>query len=221
MIEMFEHKFVPDIEIVGELPAVVPMQDIIDEPMVWGADWAFTRQHGGPLTQAVLDQLETQRPLLDEIQARGRYVCIDTESQFLLLGQYPSIPGWHCDSIMEVDGRNDVSQQEVDCIHFMVSISDHEGGVSQTLFADETTTMKIDKDHVWQSVHQQAERLILHRRIIPDGKLVKFSMNTLHCPSACYQAGWRFWFRLSAYHKPPKNQLMYRTQVYTSVESRP
>ncbi len=221
MIETFEHIFVPSVEVVGELPAVVPTQDIIDEAMVWSADWAFTREYGGPLTQAVLDALESQRDLLTEIEDRGRYICIDTEGQFLLLGQYPSIPGWHCDSVPAAASAVDLGPQYDDCIHFMVSISDHEDGVSQTLFAADTATMQIDKDHVWQSVHQQADRLLLHRRIIPDGKLVKFSMNTLHMPTACYQQGWRYWFRLSAYHKPPHNKVLSRVQIYSPLESRP
>lgn len=213
-MDTIEHTFVADIEIVGELTACVATRSIKDEPCLSNSDWAFARVQGGSLTQAVLDQLEPQRPLLAAIQQQGLHLCIDTESQFMLPGQYPAIPGWHCDSSTELSRQNENE------LFFVSSISDQKDGVSQTLFSNGAVTMLVDRDHLWQSVHQQAERLILNRQIIPDGNIVRFSMNTLHCPTACYQAGWRFWFRLAVTIKKPQNKLLRQIQIYSPIESR-
>ena len=94
MIETGMHTFVPDVKVVGRMEPVVNTRAIIDEPMIWGADLNFARRHGGPLTRMVIEVLEGEVPAIQEIERQGRYACIDTESQFLLIGQFPSIPGW-------------------------------------------------------------------------------------------------------------------------------
>ena len=208
-----QHTFVAEAEIVGELPDVVPTQMIIDEPSISSGDWDFARDQGGPLTQAVLNKLEGLQSLAPE-NRQTRNICIDTESQFMLLGQFPAIPGWHCDS------PHVIEKNSADELFFVCSISDQAGGVSQTLFAVGSTTILVDSEHLWQSVHRQAERSILNRQLIADGKIVQFSMNTLHCPTACYNKGWRFWFRLAVTDRKPANKLLSRIQIYSPIESR-
>jgi hypothetical protein len=223
MIQMTTHTFVPDVRVVGRIEPVVAMETIIAEPMLWGASWEFSREHGGPLTQRVLDALEPELPEMQAIaRPHGRYLNIDTESQDLIEGQYPSIPGWHCDA-MSVRRPNDgeaEAQIARDTIVYTCFLSTEPQGVSQTLFAAEPLTLEVDTDHVWNSVHRGAERFLLHREKGRDGDVIRFDGNTLHRSSECHRTGWRYWFRLTIYPKPPKNIIKNRVQVYTPIESR-
>jgi hypothetical protein len=222
MIETRMHTFVPSLVRVGAVEAVVPMEAIIAEPMLWSATWAFAREHGGPLTQGVLDVLEAERDRIDAVCAGGRHAVIDTESQDLMAGQYPSIPGWHCDAItVPRPGEDGDHQRRVrETIVYSCSVSSQPGGVSQTLFAAEPLTLEVDLDHVWPSVHRGAEDRLLRREKMRDGEVVRFDGATLHRSAACHRSGWRYWFRLTLYHKPPQNVIKRRVQVYTPVESR-
>ncbi|HEV3485481.1 MAG TPA: hypothetical protein VG106_08740, partial [Vicinamibacterales bacterium] len=153
---------------------------------------------------------------------RGRHLNIDTQSQHLMEGQFPSIPGWHCDA-MSVKGPRDTDADEQiarDTIVYTCFVSTNEDGVSQTLFADEPLTLEVDTDHVWPSVHRGAELHLLRRQKVKDGDVVRFDGNTLHRAAECHRAGWRYWFRLTVYHKPPRNVVKRMVQVYTPVEAR-
>lgn len=215
MIETRTHTFVPDIRVVGRVEPVVPKETISAEPMLWSASWDFARQHGGPLTHGVMDALAPMRAEMEALEAQGRYVCIDTESQDLLEGQYPSIPGWHCDG----DG-GPADRIATDAIVYACFLSNRPDGVSRTTFAAEPLTLEVDLDHIWPSVHRGTERFLLRREKQNDGEVVRFDGNTLHRSSDCHRSGWRYWFRLTIYRKPPRNVLKRRVQVYTPVESR-
>ncbi len=215
MIETRTHTFVPDVRVVGRVDPVVPKEIIIGEPMLWSASWDFARQRGGPLTQRVMDALQPCRPEITEREARGRFLCIDTESQDLMEGQYPSIPGWHCDGD---GGPNDRIASEA--IVFACFLSSEPGGVSRTVFAAEPLTLEVDLDHIWPSVHRGVERFLMRRERVADGDIIRFDGNTLHRASDCHRGGWRYWFRLTVYRKPPNNVIKTRAQVYTPVESR-
>jgi hypothetical protein len=208
---MVTHTFVPNVRVVARLDPVVPMETIIAEPMLWSASIAFAREKGGPLTQAVLDALGPAMPEIED----GRFVNIDTESQDLMEGQYPSIPGWHCDGDGGPSGR--ISS---DALVFACFQSSRPGGVSRTIYAAEPLTLEVEPDHVWPSVHRGVERFLMRREHANDGDVIRFDGNTLHRASDCYAGGWRFWFRLTVYQKPPQNVIKHRTQVYTPIESR-
>ena len=223
MKELRTHQFVPNVHTVGRVAPVASASELANEPMVWGADLEFARANGGPLTHSVLDAMESEMPLIRSIEALGRYAVVDTESQFLLPDQYPSIPGWHCDSVPEFGednpcvGQPDLSQIDEDGIHYTASIAEHPGGVSQTSFAAQSVNIEYDMDHVWDSVGKQAERKLLQRQTMADGDIVRFDQNTLHKSTPCHQKGLRFWLRLSLYHKKPLNKVLNRVQVYTVI----
>src|SRR5438874_10468983 len=101
--------------------------------MLWSASIDFARQRGGPLTRGVLDALAPAMAEIDALVAgHGRFVNIDTESQDLMEGQFPSIPGWHCDGDGGPAGR--ISS---DALVFGCFQSSRPGGVSRTIYAAE------------------------------------------------------------------------------------
>lgn len=205
MVQMTRHTFVPSVRVVGKIDPVAPWEVIFAEPMLCGASWGFARERGGPLTQRVLDVLEAEVP-------GGRGARIDTQSQDLMEGQYPAIPGWHCDSAS-------IPRADVRPVYtcFVSSVA---GGVSRTLFAAEPLTLDIDNDHVWGSTHRGAELFLMHRQVAEDGDVVRFDDNTLHRAAECHQRGWRYWFRLAISDDPPRNAIKTTVQIYTPIESR-
>ena len=120
MIEIREHHFVPMFQVVAKLPTIIPTQAIADEPLLWGAGWDFAKENGGPLTQMVMDSLAGEMETIRALEGKGRYPVIDTEGQHLLVGQFPSIPGWHCDSLPDAN----LDQASEDAVHYTFSASE-------------------------------------------------------------------------------------------------
>jgi hypothetical protein len=207
MIQTTRHTFVPSVRVVGRIDPVAPWEVIFAEPMLCGASWEFARAQGGPLTQRVLDVLEDEVP-------GGRGARIDTQSQDLMEGQYPAIPGWHCDAASIP--RDDAAEAAV----YTCFVSSVAGGVSRTLFAAEPLTLDVDRDRVWGSTHRGAELFLMHRQIAEDGDVVRFDGNTLHRAAECHQRGWRYWFRLTMTDQAPRNAIKTTVQIYTPIESR-
>lgn len=215
--------FTPSTRIVGSLAGRVPTESIEAEPMLFSASPSFAREQGGPLTQAVLGVLEGT----DEIEeaamfakTRGLWLVIDTRSHMLMPGFCPAIPGWHCDAYPR---RGYASQPDVrggtpDAWHYVTHLSDQDVGPSRTIFADEPLSVDIAEDdrHVWKTVHDAATARVLRALQFLDGEVVRFSQPTLHrvAPAEC--RGWRWWFRMSMYYRPPLNRIRRQVQVYTT-----
>lgn len=188
---------------------------IIAEPLLYSASLEFAACYGGPLTRAVLRKLPNWDP------PNGFHWVVDTRTHMLMPGQYPAIPGWHCDGVPRGNytAQPDLNQLRDDVWHVVAHVSTHPEGVSNTQFITEPYEIDCDESRVWASVHEHLKRTDVELSgsvLTPgDGAITRFKMPTLHRATPAKHRGWRWWFRASMYYNRPVNQIRNHVQVYT------
>ena len=167
--------------------------------------------------------LERERPLMREIEAHGRHVCIDTTSKHLLVGQYPSIPGWHCDALPQEPGRPhryDVGRLHDEMLVYLVTVADAPNSSrthsSQTDRRQSSATWTVS-GRAWTRPRTGP---ILSRTLLRDGEVLRIGPTTLHRATAAHATGWRYLFRLTMHDKEPKNVIRNHTEIYVPVVAR-
>lgn len=239
-----KHTFKPLIEVVAKLPDTkVSVEEIHSEPMLFSADWNFAREHGGPLTNYVMDFLKNEPDICsagiarmirlakskgtkvedfqgNELDVEGEieYNCIiDTRSHMLMKGMYPAIPGWHCDGVPRCEQYSQPNLEKIDPgVKFYTCILSTVENVSQTEFLDEEIELTIDRENVWSSLDRQLNsQAAFYNKELQEGDIVKFDQNTPHRAVSCVNPGWRFFFRLGVIPQEPQNKIRKQVQVYT------
>ena len=214
---MIEVEFKPISQVVGVMPPTASVEQIEKEVMLRSASPEFAREHGGVLTNRVLDVIESRY----RFEYHKHYV-IDTKSVMLMPGMYPAIPGWHCDGVIRNHqfAQPDLTKLNPSFKYCTVLVSSHHEGVSNTEFMQDTLVIPCDEERVWSSVNEYIESLQNKNTFsIQDGDILEFSQATLHRTQPAFNQGWRFFFRLSEYHMPPVNKIRHQVQVYASPAS--
>ena len=145
-------------------------------------------------------------------------LIIDTRVTMLMRGQYPSIPGWHCDAVPRGgSGQPDFSQCSDSVQHYMCLLTDSEDSViSGTKFVTNERSYEIDKNQVWNSLNSQVEADDGKQvRSVQVGEVIRFNQLAIHTATPATSNGWRLFFRASAIDgKEPANEIRRQTQVY-------
>jgi len=211
----------PRVDVLTE--RVSPTADINtlrDEPMFHRADLKFAMEHGGPLTRAALDKLP---PL------HGDWV-IDSRTHMLMPGHYPAMPGWHCDGVPRTldwsqgdpkkasQFQPNLAELDPSVMNFAVTVSDKPNGVSLTKYILNSFTVLVEETpstNIWSQVSNQVESTLeLLDWAADDGKIVRFSMTSLHSAQPAFTQGWRWFFRASP--GTPANEIRKQTMVYVT-----
>lgn len=168
---------------------------IEEEPMLFQASVGFARAHGGPLTQALLRDIE--HVACTQYLERMR---IDTRSHMLMPGWYPCIPGWHCDFMHATSEGVQIPRKSRDAQvqHYMFVSSG-----PCTEFAKARDVPYSLSEFRWKNV-DAALNDKLEGFPIPEQKIVAFDANELHrgTPHRGQPGHWRFFF--------PRNRLRSR-----------
>lgn len=213
--------FTPKIEELDSIEPVVEEKVIAEEPMLFSASPEFAVTNGGPLTRNAMKEIWacaiSRIPIVP-----GTQWVIDTRSHMLMPGHFPAIGGWHCDAVPRPSytSQPDVRKLDPRVLNITVHVSTSASGVSNTEFVDEPFAMDVDVERVWPSVHKEIKLYgyrVLKRTPGP-GKIVSFTMPTIHRATPATERGWRWWLRATMYPRPPKNQIRRQVQVYTSSE---
>lgn len=215
--------FQPNHKCLGELgPGEMNSLSIRDEPMLYGGSWDWTINNGGPITLAVMMRIDGDvSKWIGRMARKGYHPVVDTKSVLLMPGQYPCIPGWHCDGVIR-DERGlqpNLNTLHNPIKHYIYSISESGNGGTEFLDNDIYHT-DIDEDNVWGSVDKQIEES-------GDAKIKKclnnhvysFFRNQLHRGVEAKERTWRYFFRLSFYHMPAMNEVRNQVQVYTHINT--
>lgn len=219
--------FTPEIKTVGTIGLKCSEFDIKNEVMIFSGDYKFTRQHCGPLTHMVLDNIVQK--VIDHFGFNiTNNIVIDTRVNMLMKGQYPSIPGWHCDDVPRntVTGlTTKVGQPNLFLVdpsvqHFMVLLSTGSTahGVSGTEFVTSDREYKIDPDNVWNSLNISVNNDSDKRTLkVVAGEVIRFNQLSIHRASPATENGWRYFFRLSVTHRVPRNEIRNQVQIYVDL----
>lgn len=224
---------------VGIIPPVFSVDEIEGTPMLFSASPEFARANGGPMTEWALDVLERsedyQRVMVDRNTTNHevlRHIIIDTKVVMLMEGQYPAIPGWHCDAVKRCStyAQPDLGAIDDNGLHWVVTTSTHDEGVSNTEFleTEDGVVCFVDPTRVWGSVNERINEtlnlspedknslLVTAPKIkkTKDGVIYKFTQRDLHQAARAHNSGWRWFFRASMMKNPPLNKIRHQVQVY-------
>jgi hypothetical protein len=205
----------PEITTVGKIHPITAVHTIERETMIFSGSPEFVRkQPGAELANMILSSIEDPKLKCP----KHLYPVIDTRSHMLMEGMYPAIPGWHCDGVIRdtETGQPDFSKLDPLARHTVVTMSSVPGGTSRTEFVTEPLEVQYDERKVWGSIDEDINEELDPTTIsLDDGIITTFNQTTLHRATSTMKKGWRFFFRLSYYHTPPRNQIRNQVQVYT------
>ncbi len=209
--------FTPKHAAIAHLSASASEYIIANEPMLYSSDFKFASANGGPLTRYALEEMKVRMNSVPLQGTHGWWV-IDSKVVMLMPGQYPSIPGWHCDAVPreERGAQPDLTNLSSNIRHYTITVSSVPE-LSNTMFVQYPVTIDVNTNKVWESVHAHMQRIMAHTIITyPEGTLVEFSQPSLHRATAASAQGWRWWLRCSQYYRPPINQMRNQVQVYAT-----
>lgn len=198
------------------------IDELSNETMLFSAGWDFARKNGGPITQRVLDIFEKEN--IPQECPLNRHIVIDTRVHMLMKGFYPAIPGYHGDGFPRQTkyDQPDLKQYFPDVKHWTCVLSSNKHGCSHTHFVLTPIELEVDEENVWKSVSTQVQEKVNMLELTTerqrDGQIIRFDQQSLHCASPAHTPGWRFFFRLSYYHRPPNNKIRKQVQVYTTTD---
>jgi hypothetical protein len=193
------------------------------EPMIFSGSMKFAQENSGPITRKILGTLKSSKAFKKAYgqclaNSESLHCVIDTRVTMTFPGQYPSIPGWHCDDVPRPNKSEQPCFELCDdrVQHFMIILSDVPS-VSCTEFVTENIEVEIDKEAVWDSLNREIEVLKPKTGFISPGDIVQFGQLVPHRASATKVAGWRYFFRASITYRKPVNEIRKQVQVYTPI----
>ena len=215
-----KYTFKPHIRKVGNVSGLQSIETLSSEPMLFSAGWQFAWKNGGRLTREIMQKLFGFAEVIDAINGKnGLWVVIDTRVHMLMAGMWPAIPGWHGDAFPRCDkyAQPDLEAYNSAVKHYICLVASNVD-VSLTKFASQEVTVDVNRSAVWKSVdaHMRQKRS-LRCLFSHEGDIIEFDQRTLHTAQPCKVPGWRLFFRLSLYHKPPENKIRKQVQVYTDI----
>lgn len=154
--------FVPHVKTLSLLKESFTVDQIKNEPMIFNGNLDFCIKNGGFITSHVLKELERQNVFKETILKDYDFI-VDTKSVMVMKGEYPSIPGWHCDFVSRntKDGQPDIDEENKNIKHFLVFFSNSKDGKNEQVTGTEfvTTPQNIDVDtkNVWRSVNSHCD----------------------------------------------------------------
>lgn len=194
-------------------------EDIRQEPMIFSGDLEFSFNHGGPIMRAVLRAIENS----GELKLIGnKNVVIDTRVNMLMKGQYPSMPGWHCDDVPRVDRNSQPDISKIgnsDTRHYIFLATDRgEENISGTEFISGDREIEIDPENVWKTLDKKLRENSGKTFRVKPNEILRFNIDAAHRATPATYNGWRFFLRLSVTHRKPVNEIRNQVQVYVPVD---
>lgn len=196
--------FRPQRRVIAGVPGTATIDELSREVSVYAASPEFVRRHCGPLANRILDAVPAW--YFETTAANGLLPNIDVRVHRLNVGEYPAVPGWHCDGALRETYFSQPDLERTPCRdHIITTISSYVGGVSNTEFVDEPITVDLSGDphkefSLWRTVHRQVPAAARTWEMT-DGCLTAFDVNTLHRAQPAKMRGWRLFFRLSGWHR--------------------
>lgn len=194
--------------------------DMTGEPSLFSCNPEAAEMLGGPHTRAFVQRC-MEDPAAKSALASGLYPVLDTRTQRLMPGMFPSIPGWHCDNVPRDTyySQPDFTRVHPDSVHFLMLLATEADGVSRTEFLTEPFEFNPNPQEVWKSLHQQITAVSPPTMKVEPGVIYRFSCQDAHKTNPCTTRGWRIFMRLSFLASPAiGNMVSEANQVYILSE---
>lgn len=184
-----------------------------DEPMFFRADLDFAEKNGGPLTKAFVAELRNYDKFFHT------NILIDSRVHMLFPGWYPSIPGFHLDSVPRELGSKQPNHKNpsYQADHCMMLVGD----ASKTEFAlGDVILPEIKEDEVYyKEWHPQVEKQVnegkLKKVVAEPGQLIFFDWQAWHQGVKATKRGFRLFIRATAFStQKVMNEIRRNAQVY-------
>jgi hypothetical protein len=220
---------------VGTVWSLYTTDQIHKEPALFSADLPYALQNGGLITHKILNELmkipSVQNAASGDLP--GHHVIIDTRIHELQMGEYPAIPGWHTDFVERSASTNmqpDYRLITPSVKTYIVNISDHAGGVSNTEYLQDAISLNIPTENVYMNLDEQIRgKLSVRKAKVTDGDILQMDQLSLHRATPAHSAGMRYFLRLGILHnlsttilqKSPPNELRRHSHFYLSTDQAP
>lgn len=189
--------------------------DIIKEPTIYGGEYYYAHENGGPITKGFLSALALSPAYHDN--------CIfDSKVVQLMPGMYPAIPGWHCDEIKRTEGKIDCSKfHDNDSKAHFIGIVDFT--ISRTKFLEADVTLPYS-ENLWKDLHKFIET----DASLDDAdffyaaskKIYRMEYQCIHTAQPAAQQGWRWFGRLTLNtERNHTNELRKQCNIYVDVDN--
>lgn len=216
-----DYNFFPDLTKVADFNGLATIDEFNEENSIFSSSPEFAKTTGGKLSERILNAWDWNDEYLKHVDNKTKYLVIDTRVQRLMPGMYPSIPGWHCDGVPRDDyyAQPDFDLIDPSVRHYLALIATDKH-VSNTEFLSEPIKASLDyeKGAMYKQLHQQVEAKSNTRMTINVGEIWRFNQAAIHRTLPTATRGWRMFFRMSIYHKPPLNMQSNQQQVYLLSE---
>lgn len=216
--------FVPNLVTLNKFNGFAAIEDLSNEVSVYAASPKFVLKNCGPIAKRILNSIPNE--YYERIAKAGLLPNIDVRVHRLNKGEFPAVPGWHCDGARRETYFGQPDLERTPCAdHIIATVSSLENGVSNTQFLTEPVTVTIPgnphKDFVlWKEVHKQIKKSVKTKTML-DGEIVAFDTNTLHRAMPAHERGWRLFFRMSGWHNNylgEEGKISTQQQVYVVSE---
>lgn len=218
------YTFNPNFKVIDQVCGYVSIADLEREQPIYSATPGFIRKHGGPITSGILDRVPEW--FFSKAEDAKLYTIIEARIHRLYSGDFPAVPGWHCDGDYREDYHAQPDRGKTSIHnHITCTVSTHLDGVCNTEFLAEPIRARVVTPTpirtFWAQVHDQVEMKQPRATYdTKDGDLTCFDSWTLHRAMPAQIRGWRLFFRISMYHKPGLGEGMIskQEQVYRLSE---
>lgn len=212
--------FVPEVIELGGIPGTATIAELDAETSVYAASPKFVRTNCGPIANKILDAVP--QSYYDRMP-QGMMPNIDVRVHRLNTGEFPAVPGWHCDGQLR---ETYFSAPDVDRVPIRDTVlaTVSTGAVSNFEYATEPFACNVPQDDgygLWAHVNAEIESNNMQKCSSCDGTLYQISVNTLQRCMPARNRGWRLFFRMSMWHndylgdegKISKQQQVYLTSI--------
>jgi hypothetical protein len=194
--------FVPNFCEIGNIRPTYSIGELDKEVSIYSASPRYVLEHGGPIAKSFVENIP--KAFLDEAANAGLNVVLDVRLHRLNVGEFPSVPGWHCDGDVRMSYQAQPELDRPHGKHIICSVSSHPEGVSNFEFVNVPVEVEIDTEHPFRGfyaqVHEHVESKHVSRVPSSDGIIYQMDSSTIHRPMPTKVRGWRLFARASMYH---------------------
>ena len=194
----FNRMFMP----VATIPSTYPIGELDKEIGIYSATPERVYKDGGPVARSFIEQIPAK--FFTKAKELGLHIICDIRLHRLNVGEFPSVPGWHCDGDVRKSYAAQPELERPQGDHIICCVSSHPEGVSNFEFVTEDVTCELDNEHptlgVYAQLHNYVEANSLQRVPSHDGVLYWMNSETIHRPQQAKVRGWRMFMRATMYH---------------------